>query len=113
MKDTDSSIETDRIMSGRYDGITDTSKSFRRLRDDHFSFRGWATTAAGQWNLCNCLYNFYLYCISGYADDSLYPYIKFKGCPRIIERNCDRVLRYRSGLLPVVQYLLKTRMEHG
>ena len=78
MKDTDSSIETDRIMSGRYDGITDTSKSFRRLRDDHFSFRGWATTAAGQWNLCNCLYNFYLYCISGYADDSLYPYIKFK-----------------------------------
>ena len=73
MKDTDSSIETDRIMSGRYDGITDTSKSFRRLRDDHFSFRGWATTAAG-----HCLYNFYLYCISGYADDSLYPYIKFK-----------------------------------
>lgn len=78
MKDIDSSIETDRIMSECYDGITDTSKSFRRLRDDHFSFRSWTTTAAGQWNLCNCLYNFYLYCISGYANDRLYPYIKFK-----------------------------------
>ena len=78
MKDTDSSIKTDRMMSGCYDGITDTGKCFRRLRDDHFSFRGWATTATEQWNLCNCLYNFYLYCISGYANDSLYPYIKFK-----------------------------------
>lgn len=48
------------------------------MRDDHFSFRGWATIAAEQWNLCNCLYNFYLYCISGYANDGLYPYIKFK-----------------------------------
>ena len=28
--------------------------------------------------MCNCLYNFYLYCISGYADDELYPYVKFK-----------------------------------
>lgn len=78
MKDIDSSIKTDRIMSGCYDGITDTGKCFRRLRVDHFSFRGWATTAAEQWNLCNCLYNFYMYCISGYADDSLYPYIRFK-----------------------------------
>lgn len=78
MKDIDSSMETDRIMSGCYDSITDTSKCFRRLRDDHFSFRGWATAAAKQWNLCNCLYNFYLYCISGYANGSLYPYIKFK-----------------------------------
>lgn len=51
---------------------------FRQFKDNHLTFRERMMDAAKEWDLRRVLYNFYLFCISGYANDKLYPYIKFK-----------------------------------
>ena len=51
---------------------------FRQFKDNHLTFRERMMDAAKEWDLRRVLCNFYLFCISGYANDKLYPYMKFK-----------------------------------
>lgn len=48
-----------------YFDFTDEYTRFRRLKVDMLSYRELALEAAGGWNICETLYNFYMYCISG------------------------------------------------
>ena len=56
----------------------DCCNHFERFRSSHMTFRENARDAAERWDLRETLYNFYQFCISGYAWDELYPYEKFK-----------------------------------
>ena len=53
-------------------------RAFRQFKDKHLTFREQACDAAEKWDLRQTLYNFYQFCISGYANDGLYLYAKFK-----------------------------------
>lgn len=56
----------------------DCCNHFERFRSSHMTFRENARDAAERWDLRGTLYNFYQFCISGYANDPLYPHEKFK-----------------------------------
>ena len=53
-------------------------RAFRQFKNNHLTFRERMMDAAKEWDLRRVLYNFYLFCISGYANDKLYPYMQFK-----------------------------------
>ena len=61
-----------------YEPGIDPESLFDRFKTNHLTFREHARDAAERWDLRQTLYNFYQYCISGYAWDELYSYEKFK-----------------------------------
>lgn len=50
---------------------------FRNFRQARLTFKEKALAAIKEWDLCETLFNWYLYCISEYANDELHPYAKF------------------------------------